>query len=244
VRAALALEDAELLAAADMLARRGGPGWAAQSIAATVARARSDTRMERAAIAGFRAAAETLIDPVETAAALASAATLLDGALARGPEATALAAWVVRRLGELTPTDSSSSRDADLEPQLVFVALSLGKSGVTDVSADLPARLEVLGERHASDVWLWALAHDVLAEDRFRALAVAADLPRPPLMRGLALLRLHQMTGDLRYVREAGRVVANAPRACLLPLDAALLVAELHAPERAVPPPWARASNR
>ena len=71
LRAALALEDAELLAAADLLVGRAGDGWAAKSIAVLVARARSDVRKENKAI--------------------------LDGGTSRAPEALALDAPLPRR---------------------------------------------------------------------------------------------------------------------------------------------------
>jgi len=53
LRAAMATDDAELLAAAEVLAGWAGPGWAAQSVAARVARVRSDSRMESKAITGL-----------------------------------------------------------------------------------------------------------------------------------------------------------------------------------------------
>lgn len=57
-------------------------------------------------------------------------------------------------------------------------------------------------------------------------------------MRGFALLRLHQLTGDMRWVADANRVVARAPSVRLPALDTALLMAELKAPERAILPPF------
>jgi hypothetical protein len=121
---------------------------------------------------------------------------------------------------------------------LAYVALSLGKTGAVAVPADLPSRLEALSEARAGDVWLWALAHDVFADDRFKALALAARLPGRPLRRGFALLRLHQVTGDTRWVIDAKRLLARAPNVRLLERDTALLVAELKAPERAILPPF------
>jgi hypothetical protein len=137
------------------------------------------------------------------------------------------------------PAASSIAPDARMaDPLLTYVALSLGRTGAVAVRADLPARLETLHERHGGDVWLWALAHDVFADQRFKARALAARLPSKPLLRGLARLRLHQLTGDMRWVTDANRVVARGPNARLPERDIALLVAELMAPERAIVPPF------
>jgi predicted Ser/Thr protein kinase len=237
MRAALALEDAELLAAADVLVGRAGSGWAVQSLAALVARAKSDSRMESKAITGFLAAAEQLADGPQACAAILGAASVLEGA--RSPDAAALADWAARRLDRLMPAASSIAPDARMaEPLLTYVALSLGRTGAVAVRADLPARLEALIEKHAGDVWLWALAHDLFGDDRFKALALAASLPSRPLTRGFALLRLHQLTGDMHWVADANRVVARAPSVRLPALDTALLMAELKAPERAILPPF------
>ena len=72
MRAALALEDAELLAAADLLVARAGPSWTVQSVAALVARARSDIRNESKAIARFLSSAERLHDRRKVAGAATS----------------------------------------------------------------------------------------------------------------------------------------------------------------------------
>ena len=88
------------------------------------------------------------------------------------------------------------------------------------------------------NVWLWALAHDVFADDRFKTLALAAALPRAKFERVMALLRLHQLTGDTHWVTAAHSLAAQGPDAQLVPLDLSLLVAEMQAPERAVLPPY------
>lgn len=239
LRAALAMEDAELLAAANILAGRAGPGWAAQSVVAQVARARSDSRMESQAIAGFLAAAEPLPDGPQAAAAILTAASILEGATFRTADAAALAGWAAQRLDRLMRAASSTEPGPCVaEPLLAYVELSLGKAGVIPVRSDLPARLEALREAQASDVWLWSLAHDVFADDRFRALALAARLPSRPLKRAFALLRLHQLTGDTRWITDANCALSTAPNTRLPGRDTALLMAELKAPERAILPPF------
>ena len=239
LRAALAMEDAELLAAADILAGRAGPGWAAQSIAAQVARARSDSQTESKAIAGFLAVAKPLPDGPEAAAAILAAVGILQGATFRTADTVALAGWTAQRLDLLKLAASSTEPDPCVaEPLLAYVELSLAKTGAVPVRADLPARLEALSETQTSDVWLWSLAYDVFADNRFQLLALAARLPNRPLRRAFALLRLHQLTGDTARVTAANRVVARAPNARLPERDTALLMVELKAPERAILPPF------
>ena len=239
LRAAVALEDAELLAAADVLVRRAGSGWAVQCVAALVARARSDSRMESSAIVGFLAAAERLPDGPQVARAILAAASVLQGATSRSPDSAKLADWASRRLERLVLAASKTEPDAGIADSLLaYVALSLGKTGAVAVRADLPERLGALSETDAGNVWLWALADDIFADDRFKALALAARLPSNPLRRGFALLRLHQLTGDPHWTVDANRVAARAPGIRLPALDAVLLMAELKAPESAIWPPF------
>jgi hypothetical protein len=239
IRAALALEDAELLAAADILIRRAGPGWAAQSVTALVARAQSDSQMESKAIVEFLAAAERLPDGPEVGAAILAAASMLKGGMARSRDAAVLADWAARRLDRLMLAASPTDPDAYIaDPLLTYVALSLVQTCAVAVRADLRACLEALSKAGVGNVWLWALAHDIFADDRFKALALAARLPSKPLRRGFALLRLHQLTGDLHWIADANRLVARAPSIRLPALDTALLMVELKAPEIAILPPF------
>jgi hypothetical protein len=238
MRAALALEDAELLAAADILTRRAEPSWAAQSVAALVARARSDSQMESKAIHAFLAAAERLPDGPEASAAILAAASVLKGSISRSHDAAVLADWAVRRLDRLMLAASSTEPDAYIaDPLLTYVALSLVQACAVAVRVDLPACLEALSKTGVGNVWLWALAHEIFADDRFKALALAAKLPSKPLRRGFALLRLHQLTGEQHWIADARRLVARAPSIRLPALDTALLMVELKAPEMAIPPP-------
>ena len=239
LRAALAMDDAELLAAADTIASCAGPSWAAQSVAAHLARARSDSRMETKAIAGFLAAAGVLPDGPQVAMAIRAAVSILESTTFRTADSAALAAWAAERLDRLV--QATSLRECHpfvAERFLVYLELSLGKTGAVSMRADLPARLQAMTETHASDVWLWSLAYDVFANDQFRALALAARLPSRPLWRGFFLLRRHQLTGDARWVVSANRILARAPSARLPERDTALLMAELKAPERAILPPF------
>jgi hypothetical protein len=237
LRSALALEDAELLAAADLLAARTETGASEQAIIALLARARSDVRAEGKAIAKFMTAVEQLPDGHEVGAALVASASILDGA--RAPDAAKLATWAAQRLERLMAVASSTASGACVvEPLPIYIALLLAKTGTIAVRADLPDHLEVLRKTHAGNVWLWALAYDIFADDRYRALAVAASLPATPLKRTFALLRLYQLTGDMQWVSAATQVVAQAHGKQISALDIALLVAELKAPERVILAPY------
>jgi len=239
LRAALAMDDAELLAAADTIASCAGQSWAALSVRAHLARARSDTRMESKAIAGFLAAAGVLPDGPHAAMAIRAAVSILEGTTFRTADSAALAGWAAERLDRLVhATSPSESHPFAAERLLVYLELSLGKTGAVSMRADLPARLQAMRETHASDVWLWSLAYDVFADDQFRALALAAKLPNRPLWRGFSLLRRHQLTGDACWVVSANSILARAPYARLPERDTALLMAELKAPERAILPPF------
>jgi predicted Ser/Thr protein kinase len=238
LRAALILEDAELLAAADILVGRAGSGWAVQTMAAQVARARSDSRMESMAIVGFLAETEGLADGPEAVAAIVAAASILECGVSRSPDAAALAGWATARLGRLMSSPSPTSGDGHADARLIRAALSVVRTGAVAVQPGLLAHLEALRERNTGDVWVWALAYDIFADDRFKARALAARLPRAPLRRAFAQLRLHQITGDMKWVTDANRVVADTPGGRLPALGAALLTAELMAPERAIPPPF------
>jgi hypothetical protein len=239
LRAAVALDDAELLAAADIVIRRAGPGWAAQAVAAHVARARSDDRLMSAAISGFLVAADPLPNGPEAAAAVLAAVSILEGATPGSEDGARLAVWSQARLDRLMPAIPSTDGDPPVpEPLSVIGMLSLCKSGAIAIPADLAGRLEALRETRSGNVWLWAVAHDVYADDRFRALALSSTLPSKPIRRAFALLRLHQLTGDPSWVAQAVRVAATAPPARLPNLDRALIVAELKAPELAILPPF------
>lgn len=237
LRAAIALDDAELLAAADVLTSRAGSGWAAQCCAVLVARARSDNRKEDRAIERFLDSTVRLTDPRDTATALLAAARMLDGGMSRSPRAAALADWVAQSSDRLMRAPMSSHEATCLKTLcLASVALTLARTGAVAIDADLPERLESLVERGDGDVWLWSAAYDVFGDPRFRALALGAPLPRTPLRRAFALLRLHQLTGDVAWIADARRLVSRAPNMRLPERQTALLVTELMAPERAILP--------
>ncbi len=239
LRAALALEDAELLAAADVLVGRAGTGWAVKSVAALVARARSDIQTENREILGFLAAVERLPEGRELGGALLAAVSMLNGAMSRSPDLGALANWAARRLDGLMRAPLLNDPDTSIgEPLLTYVALSLGATGAIAAGANLPARLETLSKTSAGNVWTWVLAHAIFGDDRFKELALAAKLPSNPLTRGFALLSLYQLTGNSRWIADAARVVGRAPSVRLSALDTALLTVELKVPERATLPPF------
>jgi hypothetical protein len=238
LRAALAMQDAELLAAADILAGWAASGWASQSVAAHVARARSDVRAENKAIGDFLGFAERLPDGHQAAAAILAATGMLEGNAFRSADTTALARWAAERLERLIQAASIEPYSMVAEPLLLHLELSLGRTGAVVLRPDLPARLDAMAEKRVSNAWLWSLAHDVFAHDRFKDLALAARLPSRPLWRGFALLRLHQLTGDEHWVMDANRALANAPSARLSVQETALLTAELRNPDSVILPPF------
>jgi hypothetical protein len=233
LRAALALEDAELLAAADVLVSLAEPCVTAHYVAALVARARSDARMETSAVSAFLDAAATLPDGARAGAALIEAAALLHGSMARPAETASLVEWASGALDRLFASPPASRRHGPDTTLPVYAALQLARTGALPMPPDVPARLMFLAETRRGDVWLWAAAYDTYGEARFRTLALASRLPQRPLKRGLALLRLHQLTGSMRFADDAVRVLTGAPCARSPIRETALMVAELMAPESA-----------
>lgn len=239
LRAALALEDVELLAAADRLGARAGADWAGCTLAARLAQARSDPRAEARAMQGFLAAARRQPDGQPLARALLAAAHILEGSASRTADAQSLADWAAQGLRRLLPTAKRRQpRAAPDDPLAIQAALSLVRSGRVPPSAALAARLQRLAAAQAGDVWLWALAHDVFADERYRTLAVSIGLPRRPLMRGFALLRRCRLTGDACCLDDARAAAAQAAASTTPGWAVALLMAELRMPETALLPPF------
>ncbi len=247
LRAALLLEDSELLASADVLSSDTSDGWATQAVATLVARARSDVRGERHATAGFVAAVAPLKQGSARASALFAATCVLDGARASA-DTENLARWV---RAHVTPRLSGSalcSECRSTEPLAIYLSLALAKAGVVALPPTLPAQLGRLADATAASEdtrtrvvgleWLWAIAYDLFADPRFLGLALSTPLPAASLPRVLTLLRRYQLTGDARWVTRARRVVSRRNGVGCTPLAAALMFAELSAPERMCPPPF------
>jgi predicted Ser/Thr protein kinase len=233
LRAAIAIEDAELLAAADILARRAGRGWAAGFVTATVARARSDGTTERNGARTFLAAVQRTGGGPGAFAQVVAAATLLDGWTSRSPEADALASWAGQRLASLFSNAGIGQQGIPLA-LWTYAALALGRTQA--LRPEVRTALEHLADTHAGDVWLWAAAHDTFAEDRFRRLAGEQARHGRPLQQAYGLLRLHQLTGEIRLLEEANQLTARVGGRQGSGLAVALLVAELRMPERAILP--------
>jgi hypothetical protein len=242
LRAALALEDAELLAAADVLIGEAEAGWPARSVAAHIARARSDAQMERAAIDGFVAAVEPLSDAVETIEAILAAAEILQGIAFRNLDADSVVRWSSRRLEGFLSSPALTAPGE--EALLAEASLSLGRTGAVALPPTLDARLAKLGTAREGSVWLWALAHDSYARSEYRELALAAARPRTPEARGFALLRLHQLTGEMRWIAAASRITAARRGRAVLDIPGALLMVEMATPERATLPFFLRPQVR
>lgn len=237
LRAALALEDVELLAAADRLTACVDAGWAGRTVAARLAQARSDPRAEARAIHAFQAAARRLTDRSQFAWAMLASAHILEGSASRTTEAQSLAAWAAQGLRRLVPAAKRRQlHAAPADPFAAYVALSLMRAGRVPASAALAEQLEDLAVARSGDLWLWALAHDVFADERYRTLALSVSLPQRPLTRGFALLRLYQLTGDRRWLVDARDAAAKASESTTPGWAVALLLAELRMPEAAMLP--------
>lgn len=234
LRAAMALEDAELLAAAAVLIDDAGTDRAARSVAARIAHARSDTKLERQCFQGFLDSSPPA-DRRDTIAAILAAAEALEGATFRDPTATELGRWASAHLHRLMaePQQRANGEDA----YLMHAALTLAKTGAVPPQDGLVERLDALDADQES-VWAWAAAHDVFAREEYREHALTAPRPRHPLTKAFALLRLHQLTGEMHWVAAARDLLAD-----LAPDDAALLEIELRMPECAVLPSFLLLSN-
>ena len=237
LRVALALDDAELLAAADLLATRASRGWDTCVVSATLAQARSDARAEGRAITKFLAGTDDVGDGLHLA--LLAASRVLDGASARCTEVAALTEWSAGWLEHLPPAEPHPAFGRSLaDPSYVLATLALARTGRVPMPAALAPSLEILARERRGGVQLWALAHDVFADERYCSLALSARLPKSWLMRGFALLRRYQLTGERRFLVAARRAAGAAAESGLPDAATALLVAELHMPETASPPPF------
>lgn len=227
LRGALVLSDAELLAIADLWVARSYGCFEAWRVAAAVARARSDRRAERDAVNQFLTAANELTEYSEKCRALIHAAHILDGAEAHSSEQGILRKWVRRSIDELR--GSMKTNEA-----WIHATLALNRAGAVSLPSELYNQLDLLD---GGSVWLWGLAYEVLQQPEYLERALSAVRPPEPLFRGLAYLRLHQLTGEMRWVSAARRISTRSNRAAPN-VETALLSIELEMPARAVTPPF------
>lgn len=235
LRAAIALEECELLAAARIYAARAGPSRSAAFVSAQVARAASDPRGEQSAIDDFLASATALEAGPERAAALVAAATLLKGpahgAIDHGP----LLAWVSTAIGQARPGE------ADKDAAWLHAELALCSTLAVVASDRLHQDLRALATADG-DIWLWADAHRVFGDEHFKRQALTAPRPGHRARQGFAHLRLHQLTGACAWI-DAARSCSPAADAGRADLLDCLLAIELIAPERAQLPFFLRAER-
>lgn len=228
LRGALVMSDAELLAIADLwVARSGGGNFESSWVATAVARARSDRRAERDAVNEFFAEANELTVHSEKCRALIHAAHILDGTEASASELEMLRKWVRRSIDELSGPMKTNEA-------WIHATLALNRVGAVSLPSELYNQLDLLD---GGSVWLWGLAHEVLQQPEYLERALSALRPPEPLFRGLAYLRLHQVTGEMRWVSAARRISTRSNRAAPN-VGAALLSIELEIPARAVTPPF------
>lgn len=243
LRAALTLDNAELLAAADVLVGQAEPHWQAHAVAARIARARSDIVTERQAIEKFLSAAGLLTDKSGILAAILAAADIFNGNNFRNIDVTPLANWALHNLEQIqTAAHSHKTVDDPIESLWLMATLTLIKCGVAAIPAGFAARLETFDKTQKGHVWLWSLAHDVLAQPHFKTRALLAKKPKDPAARVFALLRIHQLTGEMSWARDARRLIAKYSKAHSFEKHLGLLMIELAAPHNAVLPPFLQPS--
>jgi hypothetical protein len=105
---------------------------------------------------------------------------------------------------------------------------------VASLPSELYKQLDLLDD---GSIWLWGLAYEVLQQPEYLKRALSAARPAEPLFRGLAYLRLHQLTGEMRWVSAARRISTRSNRAAPN-IGTALLAIELEMPARALTPPF------
>jgi predicted Ser/Thr protein kinase len=239
LRAALALDDAELLAAADLMASRAGRGLVACVVRAKLAQARSDARAEGRAIGEFVAAVRELEVGRPLLQALRASAVVLDGASPRCAEAGELAGWAGRQVRRaIIRPRRGEAVEPELEARALNSVLALARNGSVAVPAGVQARLRAFQRAGRGDVWVWAAAHDVFADESYRTQALECALPVNPWVRSLALLRRYQLTGAVQWSVDARRSAAQASTIGLPEVALAAMAAELRMPESAMLPPW------
>lgn len=225
LRAALARSDAELLAVSSHWALRSGKGLEAATIAAHVAIAHSDHAELQHASKAFVSAARKLRREEARVRALMEAAAILTRALAF--ELAPLKTWAMSAFEGMWTGPAKSAR-------LLGAALALVRTGLLPQPKKIYEELDRL---EAGSVWLWGQAFDLWQQAEHLERACAAPLPRNPLQRGLTLLRLHQLTGEWRWVSAARRIATRQLRTAP-GSDSALLAIELEMPARSVAVPY------
>jgi len=225
LRAALARSDVELLAIASYWASQGGNGLAAASIAAHVALARSDQKELNEASQAFVAAARKVRRQESRGRALMEAAAILGNGMAFDLEP--MKEWARINFAQLW---TGGARGA----HVIQAALTLVHAGTIEPPSGIYEELEKL---EAGSVWLWGKAYDVWQRDEHLERACTAPQPSDPLPHGLAYLRLHQLTGEMRWVGAARRI-SNRKLRTAPDFDGVQLAIELEMPARAVAMPY------
>ena len=221
LRAALVCSDSDLLALASIWSLRATPGWEAASVAAQVARARSDWSDHRAAITSLTAELHA-VSTWEPRMLMHIAQILQSQVADQVFDADPLLAFSKDCLRSPAATD-------DCDGDILHAMLALHQSGAIPTPINLPDRLAQT--KHGS-VWLWSLAYDVFQDPRYQERALSAALPSDPIGHGFACLRLHQLTGELHWVDAARQ---DCKIAVMSPLSMLLLI-ECQSPSRAIPP--------
>ncbi len=227
LRGALIQSDAELLAIADLWVAQSNDSVEACKVAVDVARACSDQRAERDAINVFVTAANELTGYSEKCRALIHAAHIIDGTQAPPSELKLFRKWISRSIDDLK--GSMKTNEA-----WIHATLELNRVGVTSLPSEFYNQLNLL---NGGSVWLWGLAYEILQQPEYLDRALSAVRPPEPLFCALAYLRLHQLTGEMRWVSAAQRILTRSNKEAPN-VATALLSIELEMPARAVTPPF------
>lgn len=217
LRAAQARSDAQLLASASFYASKSEKSLQSYAVAAHVAFAQSDRRAALGASQEFITAAEKLPDDESCCLALLEAATLLENAISF--KLDPVKDWAAKRLNQLWMKGAKTAG-------LIHSALALVRTGTVALPDGAYKHLDQLKNGSA---WLWGDAFDHWQQETHLERACTAKLPRDALSRGMTLLRLHRLTGEVSWVARARRVATSSLQKAANP-SGALLAIELEMP--------------
>ncbi|MCQ0094195.1 phosphotransferase [Roseovarius sp. M141] len=221
LRAAIVGADADLAALASISCARAAPGWEAAFVAAQVAGARSDWCDQAEAVATLTA--ELRDRRTWNPRMLMHIAHLVRGRATDRPiDADTMLTFTKASLG-------SPAARTEGDESVLHAKLELQRSSVLAQSSDTREQLDRL---RGGSIWLWSLAYDIYQDETYLDRALAAEVPQNPIHHGFACLRLHQLTGDMHWVKAALR---DANTASLSP-ESILLSIECGAPSRAEAP--------
>lgn len=232
LRGALALGDPELLAIADLWSEKSENGLEEYCVAASVAHARSDHKKEYSKLAAFIDKIDRMTDYFEKCQVLIQAAHIFQDRNTQEKNVHNLVEWFTASYREFN--DRAKGEEA-----LLHVGLILEKAGVMILPADFRERIHALKR---GSFWFWGLSYEVLQKQEYLEQALSVKLSGDTLSLGLAYLRLHQLTGQMRWVYKARQLVPHLNKEAIS-VENSLLLLELEMPSRMVKPPFSIGPN-